>query len=307
MKSSRLVSAQCRSSNARTTGFVSARRSKKAARRRRDPGGRSASPPPARAGAPVVARRTSAPPDRACVPRASPRAFARGRRVLVLADAAAHPDHVRERPVRDALAVGKAAPTVPPDRVDDPVEVLVELPRQARLADPGDPGHRNEMGPPFRRAAVEELLDQLQLALAPDERRFEPCRAQCSAHSGDDPKRFPEPQRLGFAFEVVVAGALVDDCLLGRASRRLADEDGARLGRRLDAGGGVYQVACDHPFAVGADRDRGLAGQHARARAKSRIQVREPTRRARGPPARPARSRSRSRPAFPRRPSRRRR
>ena len=34
-------------------------------------------------------------------------------RCLVLRDQAAHPDHVRERPVRHSLAVGEAAAPVP--------------------------------------------------------------------------------------------------------------------------------------------------------------------------------------------------
>ena len=35
---------------------------------------------------------------------------------------------------------------MPVDRLGDPVEVLVELPRQPRLADPGDPRHGDEVG-----------------------------------------------------------------------------------------------------------------------------------------------------------------
>ena len=64
-----------------------------------------------------------------------------GRGVLVLDDAAAHAHHVRECPVGDALAVSETAAAVPVDRVDDAVEVLVELPRQPRLADASHAGH----------------------------------------------------------------------------------------------------------------------------------------------------------------------
>ena len=49
-----------------------------------------------------------------------------------------HPHHLGQRPVRDALAVGQAPAAVPVDDVGEAVDVLVELPRQARLADPGD-------------------------------------------------------------------------------------------------------------------------------------------------------------------------
>ena len=68
---------------------------------------------------------------------------------LVLGDAAAHPHHVGERPVGDSLAVGQAAAAVPPDRLREAVEVLVELPREPRLADPGDPGDRDEVRLPL--------------------------------------------------------------------------------------------------------------------------------------------------------------
>ena len=79
--------------------------------------------------------------------------------VLVLGDEAAHAHHVRECPVGDALAVGEAAAAVPVDGLGDAVEVLVELPRQPRLADPGDSCHRHEMGAPLLRTRVEEVLD----------------------------------------------------------------------------------------------------------------------------------------------------
>ena len=42
------------------------------------------------------------------------------------------------------------------------------------------------------------------------------------------------------------------------------------LGDRLHARGGVDEVAGDHALALGADRDRGLAGEHAGAGAELR-------------------------------------
>ena len=89
---------------------------------------------------------------------------------FVLGDAAAHPHHVGERPVRDAFAVGEAAAAVPPDRLRDPVEVLVELPADPRLADPGDAGDRDEVRLALVGGRVEEILDQAKLARAADER-----------------------------------------------------------------------------------------------------------------------------------------
>ena len=44
-------------------------------------------------------------------------------------------DHLAERPERDALAVGRRAAAVPVDVLDDAVDVLLELPGEAALAD----------------------------------------------------------------------------------------------------------------------------------------------------------------------------
>ena len=148
-----------------------------------------------------------------------------GGRLLVLGDQAAHSHHVGKRPVGDAFAVGETAAAVPPDRVDDAVEVLVELPRQARLADAGDAGDRDELGAPVVRRGVEEVLDQLQLALAADERRLQAGRLERTRAAGDDPQSPEERHGLGLALELVQAGFLVRDRLLGRALRRLADQD----------------------------------------------------------------------------------
>ena len=57
---------------------------------------------------------------------------------LVLGDARPHPEHFGERPVGDAVAVGETAAPMPPDLLGEPVEVLLELPREPRLPDSGD-------------------------------------------------------------------------------------------------------------------------------------------------------------------------
>ena len=242
------------------------------------------------------------------------RSFAeRGGRLLVLGDPAAHPHHVGERPVGDALAVGEAAAAMPVDGLGDAVEVLVELPAETRLADPGDAGDRHEVRLALVGARVEEILDLAQLAVAADERRLEALRLERAAQPGDDALRPPERRQPFLALQLERAGVLVDDRLLGRAPRRLADEHRPGLGDRLHARGRVHEVAGDHPLARRADRHRRLAGQHAGARAQilgaptSCRRARRRRRRGRAPPARRARRRPRSPSAFPRPPSRRRR
>ena len=63
---------------------------------------------------------------------------------------------------------------MPPRVVDEPVEVLLELPRQSRLADARDPDHRDagERAPPSA-VAWNSSLSEAQLAVASDERRLE--------------------------------------------------------------------------------------------------------------------------------------
>ena len=183
--------------------------------------------------------------------------------LLVFRNPAAHANHVRQSPVGDALAVGEAATPVPVDRLGDPIEVLVELPREARLADAGNPRHRNQVCLALVGGRMEELLDPAKLAVTPDEGGLEALRLQRASKARNDAARLPQRDGLLLALELEGPGLLVDDRLLGGAPRRLADVDGAGLGGSLHTRSGVDEVACDHALALGADRDRGLAGQNA--------------------------------------------
>ena len=150
--------------------------------------------------------------------------------------------------------------------LDQAVDVLLELPREPRLPDPGDARRPRRAVPcPPRRDAVEELLDEAQLAVAADERRLEARRLLRAAAVRGHPERPVERDRLGLPLQLVLARRLVGDRRLGRPPRRLADEDRSRLGRRLDPRRRVDEVAGDHPLAVGPERHRRLAGQDAGA------------------------------------------
>jgi hypothetical protein len=72
------------------------------------------------------------------------------------------------------------------------VEILVELPDQPRLADPGDAGDRDQVRLLLVGADVEDVLDLAQLAVASDERGLQALGLQRAAGAGDDPHRVPE-------------------------------------------------------------------------------------------------------------------
>ena len=120
-------------------------------------------------------------------------ALPRRRLVVGLDEARAAADHLAERPERDALAVGRAAAGVPPDLLDQPVEVLLELPRQARLADPRRPHDAHEARLPLACAGVEQVLEQAQLLVPPDERRLERLAAVAAADAPPRPERPARP------------------------------------------------------------------------------------------------------------------
>ena len=154
---------------------------------------------------------------------------------------------------------------MPGDLLRDAVQVLVELPGETGLADACDAGDRDEMGLVFVRARMEELLGETQLTFATDERWLEPFRLQASATACGDAERAPERNRLSLALQRMGAGVGERDRGFGRASRRLANEDRARLGDRLHPRGGVDEVACHHPLPGGAEVDGRLTCRYRSA------------------------------------------
>ena len=122
---------------------------------------------------------------------------------------------------------------MPPDVVNEAVDVLLELPGQARLADACYTHHRDEARAPIVRGPVEQILDEPELPAATDEWRLEPDRATLAAPRRDDSRRTPEPDRLRFPLQLVRTRVLVDDRRLRRSLGRFADEDDAGLRRAL--------------------------------------------------------------------------
>ncbi|HEX6488643.1 MAG TPA: hypothetical protein VF137_07200 [Candidatus Dormibacteraeota bacterium] len=96
---------------------------------------------------------------------------------LALEDAYAHPHHLGQGPVGDALAIGEAAAGVPEDAVHHAVDVLEELPGKPAFADAGDAGDRSELGLAVINPGVEQLFKQPELAVPPDKGRLQAVEA----------------------------------------------------------------------------------------------------------------------------------
>ena len=71
----------------------------------------------------------------------------------------------------------------------------------------------------------------------------------------------------------MLAGALVGNRRLGRALGRLADQDRAGLGDRLDPGSRVHEIAGDHSLAARSDGHRGLSRKHSGPRGQARVEL----------------------------------
>ena len=183
---------------------------------------------------------------------------------LVLGDPGAHAHHLAQCPECDPVAVGQAAAAVPEHLVGEAVRVLLELPRQARLADAGDAGDVDEMRAPAL-GRVEQVLQQAQLALPADERWVESRAAADPAPGGRDAHGPPERHGLGLALERKRPGGLADDRRLGHPPGRLVDEHGSGRRRSLDAGRGVDEISGHDALADRAHRHGGLARGDARA------------------------------------------
>ena len=231
-----------------------------------------------------------------------------GRRLVVaLQEPASLADHLAEGPEADPLAVGRAASFVPPDAFQQAVHVLEELPGKARLPDARWSDHGHEPAPPFAARRVEQLLQEAELVLAPDEGRLQGLRPVPAAALGHDPHRLPGRNRRGLPLEHLLAGRLEGDRGARGPLGRLAHQHGPRPGNGLQPRRGVHQVAGDHSLAHGPERHRRLPRQHPGAGAERRTEGVDRIPRAPARPGRPARRRPPARWALPRPPSRRRR
>ena len=189
----------------------------------------------------------------------------RGRFVVGLGQAGARADHLAERPERDALAVRGRSPGMPEDRLDDPVEVLRQLPDEPALARAGHADDGHDPRASLATGCVEQVLEQAELAVAAEERRLELVAPSAAAALGDDTDRAECRHRRFLALEDLLPGRFEGDRLVGGTFGGLADQDGSGLGDRLQPRRGIDEVARDHALVRRAERDCRFAGQDAGA------------------------------------------
>ena len=162
---------------------------------------------------------------------------------------------------------------MPVDLLDEAVDVLLELPGQATLADPRRPGDGDESRAPFRARGVDHVLQQAQLDLTPHERRLEALTSATPALVGHHAQCAPSRHGGGLALQHLFAGRLEGDGACRGLHRRFPHQH--RVGRRhgLQAGGGVDQVARDHALVGGAEGHGGLAGQDPHTSAQPLVEL----------------------------------
>ena len=146
------------------------------------------------------------------------------------------------------------------------VDVLEELPGEAGLADARDAGDEHESSRTALSRDVEELLDEVKLVVATNEGSFQDSRTLRTGDRGDDPGRLEEVNRLGLAFQLVLAGVDIRDRRHAGSTGHLLDVAAPRRCSRLDARRGVHPVPDDEALlgglgrcgATGHDPDPGL-------------------------------------------------
>jgi hypothetical protein len=185
-------------------------------------------------------------------------------RRVVLRDAEALTHHLCERPVHQSVAVGQASSPVPVGRVDQPVDVLLELPTQPGLAHPGRARHQHQSRLATLDRRVEQLAQRPDLRAATRQRRLQPIDTLRPADTGHHTLSAPQSFRLGSALEDMFTLVDVADRLRRQPPSHRVDPHRSRRRRRLDPSGRVHRITGHHALVRRADRHRHLTGQHTR-------------------------------------------
>ena len=117
-------------------------------------------------------------------------------------------------------------------------------------SDAGRADHAHVADALLRAGRVEQVLEESDLDVAPDEGGLERVRAAAAAALRDDSKRAPRLDRRALALEGLLARGLERDRDARGAEGRLANEHGAGCGGGLESGGRVHEVARDHALVL---------------------------------------------------------
>ena len=154
---------------------------------------------------------------------------------------------------------------MPPHVLGQAVDVLEELPGQARLADAAGADDADEPGAALPGRGVELVLQLAQLLVPAHEGCLERSRSPHAAALRHDAERAPRRYRSDLALEHSLTGLFEDDRPRGRPLRRLPHQHGTPRSDRLQAAGGVDEVPADHALVGRTDRDGGFSGHDTHA------------------------------------------
>src|SRR5581483_2066831 len=163
---------------------------------------------------------------------------------MVLVDAGELAHDLPDRPERDSLAVGKTSPSHDARARADPRDQLGSEPG---LADAGLAGDRDEPARAVRDDALELALEDLQLLLAPRERRRRPARDESHLARSEQPVG---RDRLGLPLDLQRLDALGVDRAMDQLVRTLAEQHLAGTRGLLEPRGDVDGVAGDERLAA---------------------------------------------------------
>ena len=152
---------------------------------------------------------------------------------------------------------------MPVDVDGEAIDVFLELPREAALSDPSLTDHRHQPGAGFLGTGVQLILEEAQLDLSAGERRFDAFGPASATKLADDPQGAVGDDRFVLALDLLLAHRSALDGGVDQVARRLADENGIRLGDRLQPGGDVDQVTDHQALLVATRPHRGLAAGHS--------------------------------------------
>ena len=206
-------------------------------------------------------------------------------------------EHLDERPVRDALAVGEAPSAVDVRRVAHPLEEVGDEPR---LADPRRAEQREESARAIGDRVLVVAPEPLALSLTSHQRRLQ--MASDRLRVRDHVEKSERLDGLSLSLERERLDRLDTDGISDENARLGADEDFTRAGDLLEPCGHVDRIAGDERLALAADDDLARVDRRSEPPGRARRSQRaSPTRREPRGARRPRAQPERRRPPSPRR------